>query len=255
MDFSLKRDIVIWPAVFAGHALLMSILVTVGAEKRVLPDLPVVNVSIAPAEMPTEVEKTEEKLVKEAVPPNAAAKPKVEMPIRKVVKQPPPSSKVETVVAVKNNTSNLASVKEESVKDSVKKSTEPSVESSTQQSAANEKNNSDSANQQAKATESAGAPKRVSALSYIRAPQPQYPAASSRLNEHGRVTLKVMVDEFGRVMEINVQTSSGFSRLDEAAKRAVQQASFKPYVENGRPLKAWALVPIDFGIVEGSSNE
>src|SRR5438270_7986445 len=49
-------------------------------------------------------------------------------------------------------------------------------------------------------------------------PKPPYPAASLRANETGIVSLNFLIDVDGRVLESKVQRSSGFKRLDEAAR-------------------------------------
>jgi protein TonB len=89
-------------------------------------------------------------------------------------------------------------------------------------------------------------PKTVSAVEYILAPQPDYPATSKRIGEEGRVLLRVLVNEDGRPERVEVQKSSGSARLDEAARQAVLRALFKPYLEDGKALAVYALVPISF---------
>jgi protein TonB len=48
-----------------------------------------------------------------------------------------------------------------------------------------------------------------------------YPAASRRLEERGTVELWVYVTEDGRPARTQVEKSSGYARLDEAAERCV----------------------------------
>jgi protein TonB len=91
------------------------------------------------------------------------------------------------------------------------------------------------------------APKTISSgAQYLQPPQPEYPAQSRRLGEEGRVILRVLLDEAGRVGQVQVQKSSGFPRLDQAAIDAVQRARFKPHLEDGRPLAVYVMVPISF---------
>lgn len=90
-------------------------------------------------------------------------------------------------------------------------------------------------------------PKTLSSgVQYLQAPRPDYPAQSKRLGEEGRVVLRVLVDRQGLAERIEVQKSSGFDRLDEAARQAVQQARFKPHLADGRPVAVFAIVPITF---------
>lgn len=70
--------------------------------------------------------------------------------------------------------------------------------------------------------------------------KPEYPAASKRLEEEGLVVLRFMIDESGRVIESRVETSSGFTRLDEAARAALSQCQFKPGTADGKPERSWA---------------
>ncbi len=90
------------------------------------------------------------------------------------------------------------------------------------------------------------APRVITDVAYLEPPRPQYPAESRRSGEEGLVILRVLIDESGRVVSIEVQRSSGFARLDAAARRAVESAQFRPYVENGVPRSALAVVPIEF---------
>ena len=45
---------------------------------------------------------------------------------------------------------------------------------------------------------------------------------------------------------VQVQRSSGFSRLDSSAVAALRKWRFKPYVLNGRPIAVTAPIPIEF---------
>ena len=92
------------------------------------------------------------------------------------------------------------------------------------------------------------APKTVSAsqVAYIKAPSADYPARARRAGEQGRVRLMVLVDIAGRPAQVNLQASSGFPVLDEAAVNAVRGALFRPYSEGGVAQAVWVVVPIDF---------
>lgn len=88
----------------------------------------------------------------------------------------------------------------------------------------------------------------ASAVQYLEPPVPAYPRASRRAGESGRVVLRVFIDEAGLPRQLQVQSSSGFVRLDEAAAAAVAKARFKPYSDNGQPVAGWALVPLSFDL-------
>jgi len=86
----------------------------------------------------------------------------------------------------------------------------------------------------------------ASAVQYLKPPVLNYPALSRRAGESGRVLLRVFIDEAGLPVQLRVQTSSGYARLDDAALAAIGKVRFKPYSENGRPVSGWALIPLSF---------
>jgi protein TonB len=96
-------------------------------------------------------------------------------------------------------------------------------------------------------------PKLVSAVEYVREPSPRYPPQSRRLREQGLVVLKVIIDERGTASSIEIETSSGHTRLDDAARDAVLRAAFRPYVEDGEPRRALVLIPIEFALNRGTA--
>ena len=75
---------------------------------------------------------------------------------------------------------------------------------------------------------------------------PEYPAFSIRLNEQGKVVLRVELGEDGRVTTAEVKTSSSYRRLDDAALNAVKTWRCKPSVRNGLAVRAMALQPFNF---------
>ena len=64
--------------------------------------------------------------------------------------------------------------------------------------------------------------------------------------ERGTVLLRVLVDAFGHPSQIHVERSSGFDRLDNAARDAVAKALFRPHEVNGVAQPAQVLIPIEF---------
>ena len=90
-------------------------------------------------------------------------------------------------------------------------------------------------------------PKTISSgIEYLRAPQPEYPSISKRMREEGRAVLRVLVNENGVPEQAEIQQSSGFPRLDEAARKAVMRALFKPQWEDGKAVPVYAIIPIKF---------
>lgn len=75
---------------------------------------------------------------------------------------------------------------------------------------------------------------------------PAYPPLSRRMNEEGKVVLRVELDEQGHVSAARVATSSGFARLDEAALAAVKTWRCTPARRDGQPVRAVALQPFKF---------
>jgi protein TonB len=69
---------------------------------------------------------------------------------------------------------------------------------------------------------------------------PDYPSASRRLEEEGTVSLRFLVGVDGKVIQSEVVKSSGFKRLDEAARAGLSRCAFKPATVNGKPEQAWA---------------
>lgn len=90
------------------------------------------------------------------------------------------------------------------------------------------------------------APPMIETVEYVRAPAPVYPTESNRKRERGTVLLRVLVDSRGLPAQIQVERSSGYSRLDSAAREAVEKAVFRPYEVNGIAQPAQVLIPIEF---------
>ncbi|MBP1208306.1 protein TonB [Duganella sp. 1411] len=90
------------------------------------------------------------------------------------------------------------------------------------------------------------APKTITGVEYIRAPQPVYPSIARRMGESGIVMLRVLIGEKGLAEQVTIQKSSGSEKLDEAGRQAVLRALYKPYIEDGKAIPVYALVPINF---------
>ncbi len=88
----------------------------------------------------------------------------------------------------------------------------------------------------------------ASGVEYLRSPQPRYPSLARRLGETGKVMVRVLVGIDGLPQRAEIHVSSGSASLDDAALEATLRALFKPYLEGGRPVMVWALVPIRFSL-------
>jgi protein TonB len=70
--------------------------------------------------------------------------------------------------------------------------------------------------------------------------KPEYPSASKRMEEEGTVQLKFLVGVDGKVIESAIEKSSGFRRLDEAARAGLSKCQFRPGTVDGKPQQSWA---------------
>jgi len=75
---------------------------------------------------------------------------------------------------------------------------------------------------------------------------PEYPLAARRLKQHGRVMIRLNIDEYGHVVTADIEHSSGSELLDEAARKAALAAPCQPYREGTRAMAVYALQPFDF---------
>jgi len=86
----------------------------------------------------------------------------------------------------------------------------------------------------------------LSQLNYRRKVRPEYPERSRARSETGSVFVRIVVWTDGLVREAGIAQSSGHERLDHAALQAARESTFHPYVENGAPRVAVAIIPYHF---------
>ena len=72
--------------------------------------------------------------------------------------------------------------------------------------------------------------------------KPDYPSASRRLEEEGTVTLRFLIGTDGRVLQAEIDKTSGYVRLDEAARNALAKCQFRPGTVDGKPEQSWASI-------------
>ncbi len=89
-------------------------------------------------------------------------------------------------------------------------------------------------------------PRMIKRAEYLSNPAPKYPDVSRRRRQEGVVTLLVEIDARGFVSKLQIQKSSGFSALDEAAEKAVSTWRFSPAEVSGRQQSSKVLVPVSF---------
>jgi protein TonB len=86
-----------------------------------------------------------------------------------------------------------------------------------------------------------------SSAAYLNNPPPAYPAMSRRLGESGTVVLRVLIGVNGRAEKAQIDKSSGYERLDQAAlETARDRWRYVPGTRNGVPEAMWFKVPIKF---------
>jgi periplasmic protein TonB len=76
--------------------------------------------------------------------------------------------------------------------------------------------------------------------------KPVYPSASIRANETGVVLLSFLIDVNGTVVEGKVERSSGYRRLDEAARAGLSLCKFKPATVDGKPERSWSRIEYEW---------
>ncbi|MGV0960047.1 MAG: energy transducer TonB [Limnohabitans sp.] len=81
---------------------------------------------------------------------------------------------------------------------------------------------------------------------YLNNPAPVYPGMSRRMGEQGTAVLRVFINTEGRAEKAEIRSSSGYSRLDEAALATVQRWRYVPGKRAGVPEAMWFNVPIRF---------
>ncbi|MDO4232425.1 MAG: TonB family protein [Lautropia sp.] len=75
---------------------------------------------------------------------------------------------------------------------------------------------------------------------------------SAKLNQEARMMLRMRINERGVPEKIEVEKSSGFPHLDQAAITAARSSRYSPYVRDGEPRRATLRVPI---VIEGGAAQ
>lgn len=95
--------------------------------------------------------------------------------------------------------------------------------------------------------ESSGVEK--SKAEYSHNPAPRYPRAALLKNIQGNLVLSVKVGAKGEPLEVDVEKSSGYSILDEAAVEAVRKWHFIPAKVGAIAIPSQVRIPVQFKIV------
>ena len=75
---------------------------------------------------------------------------------------------------------------------------------------------------------------------------PKYPRVSRKRGERGRVLVRVFINRDGSSEKVEIEQSSGFNRLDQAAMSSAKKCRFIPAKRNGKPVKTLATIPYTF---------
>lgn len=78
----------------------------------------------------------------------------------------------------------------------------------------------------------------------IEAPQPIYPDEAKKQRVEGTVTVRIVIDEEGKV--VSAQVASGHQLLHDASRDAAFKARFKPTTVNGKPAKVSGAMTYNF---------
>ncbi|MBR8303774.1 energy transducer TonB [Burkholderia dolosa] len=101
----------------------------------------------------------------------------------------------------------------------------------------------------ARETMQVSAPKNVPTLqcNFVK---PDYPSMSRRRGESGTAYVHFVVGVTGKIESIELQKSSGYPRLDDAALDAMRATTCRPYIENGQAIRAARTQPYSFGLTD-----
>ncbi len=91
----------------------------------------------------------------------------------------------------------------------------------------------------------------AAAPAYAKNPPPPYPRMARKRGLEGDVVLLVLVSDLGKVLNVEVESSSGHQVLDRAALQSVRKWRFHPASREGVCLQAEVRVPVRFRLVSG----
>jgi protein TonB len=83
---------------------------------------------------------------------------------------------------------------------------------------------------------------------YRNNPLPEYPYIARQRHWQGVVWLLVDVSSKGLVVDVDLESSSGYRVLDRAARRAVKRWQFTPATRAGLPVDSQVRIPVRFSL-------
>ncbi|KXW55249.1 TonB family protein [Ferrovum sp. PN-J185] len=81
-------------------------------------------------------------------------------------------------------------------------------------------------------------------------PKPPYPGEAFDKKQEGTVILDIKVTKNGRIKDVKIYKSSGYTLLDESALETVKIWIFDPYSIDQANDFQWIRIPINFNIVK-----
>ncbi|NUO10393.1 MAG: energy transducer TonB [Candidatus Brocadia sp.] len=85
---------------------------------------------------------------------------------------------------------------------------------------------------------------------YFQNRPPEYPQLAKQMRQEGLVILRVEVDQKGMPVKVEVEQSSGYQLLDQAALKAVRHWRFQPERIGNSPVKSMVAIPVRFRLEE-----
>jgi periplasmic protein TonB len=82
--------------------------------------------------------------------------------------------------------------------------------------------------------------------SLVQMPPPVYPEIARLAEVEGTVVLRVLVGKDGKVADAIV--TSGIPMLNDAALAAARAATFRPALQQRRPVAVWVQIPMEFAL-------
>ena len=76
--------------------------------------------------------------------------------------------------------------------------------------------------------------------------EPTYPTLAKQMKVQGSVVLQALIGREGTIQDL--QVLSGPQILSSAAREAVMQWRFKPYLQSGQPVETEAKITVNFTI-------
>lgn len=89
---------------------------------------------------------------------------------------------------------------------------------------------------------------------YFQNQPPEYPRLAKQMRQEGLVILRVEIDPKGMPVKVEVEQSSGYQLLDQAALKAVRHWKFQPERIGNMPVKSRVAIPIRFRLEESEKK-